>query len=73
MSARPVGVVSAMVNDRHDAIESVADGVGGADIGGHVLVLLSEPTRLRLSVSIATAAGFTPSGSCARIEAISAL
>src|SRR5271154_4380071 len=34
--------------------------------------LLSEPTRLRLSVSIATTEGSTPP-SCARIEMISAL
>ena len=38
MAARAVTVVSAMVNDDDDAVEGGADGVGGADIGGHVLV-----------------------------------
>ena len=38
MAARSIAIVSAMVDDDHDAAERVADRVGGADVGGHVLV-----------------------------------
>ena len=32
------GVVAAMMDDDDEAVKGVADGVGGLDVGGHVLV-----------------------------------
>ena len=38
MSARPLAVVAAVVHDDDETIEGGADGVGGADVGRHVLI-----------------------------------
>ena len=38
MTARALAVVTAVVDDDDEAVEGVADRIGGLDVGGHVFV-----------------------------------
>ena len=40
MSARTTVIDAAVMHDQHSAIERLANGVGGSDVGGHVLVAI---------------------------------
>ena len=68
MPTRPLGGIAAVVHNDDEAIEGGADGVGGADVRAHGLVVIFAPAIDRFEVSMQTATGLT-SPSCARMSA----